>query len=652
MLLFDIETDNLIPEMTVIHCINVIDLTTGDRLRFNDGMYADGSPAPSDGSIEDGIQLLMEAEAIIGHNIIGFDIPAIQKLYPWFQPKGRIRDTIVYSRLIWTKIKDIDAEAMKKRRRPPEFAQVMFKPHSLQAWGMRLGNYKGDFKGPWDKFTQEMDDYCAQDNEVCLSLWEKIAEKDWSDESLQLEIEVAKIIDHQERTGFVFDVAAAERLAAELSIARADLEDRLRVTFKPWFAPVRKNGMPEVMAPKKDLKRYGYVAGCPFTKVEEITFNPGSRDHIANRMTALFGWAPTEFTDSGKPKVDETTLDGITAPEAKLLVEYLVTSKLLGMVAEGDAAWLKKVEADGRIHGRVNPNGAVTGRMTHYSPNVAQVPKVKVDAAGATLKAYAGHYGYECRSLFTVAPGKKLVGCDAEGLELRMLAHYMARFDNGAYIETVVSGKKSDGSDVHSVNTKAAGLRLRDNGKTFIYAYLYGAGNFKLGTVVIDDMTPEQREAFFAKHPSGEPRDKATAALGAKARRRIEQGLPALGKLQELVKDKARRGFLKGPDGRLIYTRSLHSALNTLLQGGGAVVMKKALVILRDTLHAQGFLMGTHWSPVANVHDEVQLEVDENIADLVGRTAADAIRQAGEHYGLQCPLAGAYDVGVRWSDTH
>lgn len=468
MLVFDLESDNLLSEMTTIHCINIIDTETEDRLRFNDGIYADGTPANRDGSIEDGVRLLMEAEAICGHNIIKFDIKAIQKLYPWFAPKGRIVDTLVLSRLVWANLGAVDAHQIKERKYPPEFTGNMVGLHKLEAWGYRLDNYKGDFKGPWDAFTPEMDDYCMQDDEVTLALWQKVQSKGWDPESFWLEMEVAKIIDAQETHGFLFDAKAADDLAARLMVTRADLEDRLRSTFKPWYSPVVKDGKPVLFTPKRPNKAMGYEAGVPCTKVELLTFNPGSRHHIANRMKALFNWVPTEFTDSGQPKVDETTLDSIDAPEAKLLVEYLVTSKLLGMVAEGDSAWIKHMRADGRIHGAVNPNGAVTGRMTHMRPNVAQVPKVKVDDTGKHLTGYAGSYGFECRSLFMVPEDKLLVGCDAEGLELRVLAHYMARFDDGAYARAVISGKKSDATDVHSVNTAAAGLRLRDNGKTFI----------------------------------------------------------------------------------------------------------------------------------------------------------------------------------------
>jgi DNA polymerase I-like protein with 3'-5' exonuclease and polymerase domains len=271
-------------------------------------------------------------------------------------------------------------------------------------------------------------------------------------------------------------------------------------------------------------------------------------------------------------------------------------------------------------------------------------------------------YGKECRSLFMASTGMTLVGCDAEGLELRKLAHYMAKYDGGSYGDTVVNGVKEEGTDVHTVNQRLIKLNSRNSAKTWIYAYLYGAGLLKLGMVIYEDYTAEQREAFNAKHEAGRTREKAIARLGAQARQRVEQGLPALGTLQERVKALAAKGYLKTIDGGLLKVRSAHSALNTLLQGGGAVVMKKALVILFDEL------LRTGWVPnlvtgelrrgdnrmgfVVNVHDEYQMECDDEVAEEIGQLGKDAIRDAGLAYNLRCPLAGSCDKGRNWAETH
>jgi DNA polymerase I-like protein with 3'-5' exonuclease and polymerase domains len=649
MILFDLETDGLLDELTCIHTIHAYDTETDTFLRFNDGKFSDGSPAVADGTIADGIELISRADSLAGHNIIGFDLIAIRKLYPDFRHTANLHDTLIYTRLIYPHLSEIDAKAIRKRKRPEGFGKFVGS-NKLEAWGMRLGEHKGEFKGPWDKFTPEMEEYAAQDVVVTKKLWELVSSKGLCEETIRLEHRVAEIINWQERYGFKFDTEAAEKLQFTLIGRKAELEDTLMAVFPPWVEPVRKGGKPEVFIPKRDNARLGYTAGVPVTKIKTVAFNPGSRDHIANRMTKLFGWRPTEFTETGKPKVDETTLAGLDYPEAKLLIEYLTVDKRLGQLAEGKQAWLKSVKYDGRVHGRVNTLGAITRRMTHSTPNVAQVP-----AVGAP-------WGSECRSLFIADRGFELVGCDAEGLELRMLAHYMAKYDGGAYGETVVNGKQSDGTDVHTVNQWVVGLNTRNSAKTFIYGYLYGAGNHKLGSIIYDDYTDKQREGFNKKNPAGDARDRALSRIGRKARTNIEEGLPALGKVQEAVKKAAARGCVKAIEGGVLRVRSEHSALNTLLQGGGAILMKKALVLFVDALEAEGW----EFSPltgqatngkqrlglVANIHDEFQVEVEAGLGEYIGTVAAEAIRKAGEAYSLRCPMAGAFKVGSNWAKTH
>jgi DNA polymerase I-like protein with 3'-5' exonuclease and polymerase domains len=650
-LVFDIETTGLLKQLDRIHCITAIDPDTKQQYAFNGGTYDDGSPAPRDGSIEDGLRLLAAADELIGQNIIWFDIPAIQKLHPEWQPTGRIFDTKVAAQVIWSDMAERDAVALARGRLPTDFQQRgLMGKHSLEAWGFRLGVLKGDFRGPWDKFTEEMDRYARQDPVTTLALYEHVVAQNYSAECLELEHAVSRIIFRQHARGFAFDVRQAEQLTAKLQRRMAELSDELARTFRPWYAPDVKGGT-ALFVPKKDSKSLGYVAGAALSKVKEVVFNPASRDHIADRLKRLRGWAPKEFTPSGKPQVDETTLAALPWPEAQLLAEYLMVEKRLGQVAEGGEAWLKHATTAGilgtaqsgvaRIHGNVNTNGAVTGRMTHSAPNVAQTP------------ANHAPYGKDCRACFIATPGLVLVGCDAEGLELRMLAHYMAIYDGGAYVDAVVNGKKEDGTDAHSMNMRAAGLNTRDAAKTFIYALIYGAGDFKLGTISYEDFTEEQRKRFLSKHTTKRAREGALKRLGAARRARLLEGIPALGKLTDAVKQAVRkRGFLRGLDGRRLPVRSDHAALNTLLQSGGAVAMKKALVLadaaFTDTIRSKGGIV----EPVANVHDEFQIETEEQYAELVGNIAAGAITKAGEHFKLRCPLAGSFSVGASWRDTH
>jgi DNA polymerase-1 len=331
--------------------------------------------------------------------------------------------------------------------------------------------------------------------------------------------------------------------------------------------------------------------------------------------------------------VNEEGLKTIVHPEAKSLIRFLMVEKRLGQLAEGKEALLKHVRA-GKIHGSVNTMGAVTGRMTHSSPNISQTP------------ACYSPYGTEFRALFSAIHGWVLVGCDADALELRDLAHFMALYDGGAYTRTVLEGDKKKGTDMHSVNARALGLDPtkalrevltgRDVAKTWFYAFIYGAGDEKLGMIITGVRNPKKNRT-----------------IGKAARASFMKNLPAMGKLINAVKATAKKnGFLKGLDGRRLHCRSEHAALNTLLQSAGAVAMKKALVILDANLQAAGLKPGVDYEFVANAHDEWQIECRPEVAEQIGGLAVGAIRSAGEHFGFRCPLDGQFKVGRTWADTH
>lgn len=662
-LVFDIETNGLIPEMTVVHSLVIKDVNTGEVGSFSDRL---GYP-----SIMEGLMWLMKADCIVGHNIQDFDIPAIQKLYPWFEPKGIVRDTIIMSRLIYADMKDADFRMEKdraKKRRGPWIAKHLFGRHSLESWGARLGCWKGDYghdkevegkalglKGAdltfhvWGTWSKSMQDYCVQDVEVTEKLWLRLNSKNFSAESIQLEHCVRRIIARQEKYGFGFDEKAAVDLLGTLRQAQSDAERELLKVFKPWYRnlgrttptvdrrvqqkhlkPIgveryKKTGEPKLDKDGEMIRLYPkaeYSTEATYTDVKLVPFNAGSRFDIADRLKKLRGWEPLEFGKDGHPTVSEEVLSALPYPEAELLTTYLMIQKRLGALADGKEAWLKAVR-DGRIYGRVSTNGAVTGRMTHSRPNMAQVPSSKAP------------YGHECRALFVARPGKVLVGCDADALELRGLAGYMARFDNGAYILTVLEGKREDGTDMHTMNAAALGCD-RDTAKTWFYAFIYGSGDFNLGMILGIKGSKQQ-----------------ITNAGKTSRAKFLAALPALNKLVTAVKDKSMsQGWIKGQDGRILMVRSSHAALNTLLQSAGAIQMKRALVILDNALQDLGLIPGVHYEFVANVHDEWQIEVDEDKAELVGRTAADAIRLAGEYYDFRCPLAGNYDIGRNWNETH
>jgi DNA polymerase-1 len=525
------------------------------------------------------IPLINKAERLIGHNLIGFDAPVLNKLWGTKIGLKKVRDTLIMSRLHNPSIEN---------------------GHSLAAWGKRLGNRKVEYTRIWhwmkglqyDKTsTAPYDDpvdslnrfYCRQDVSVTVDLYKLLSQelRGWG-ESVQLEHDVAAILKRQEQHGFKFDKHKGEALLAQLTGEVADIESELQVTFPPIVE-----------------ERVSDKTGKPL-KTKVTPFNPGSRQQIAERLATL-GVTFTEETEKGSTIINEKVLEGIDLPEAKLIARYLMLQKRISQVS----SWFDVVKPNGRVHGRVITNGAVTGRMTHISPNMAQVPNS------------GSEYGSECRELWTVEPGNKLVGIDASGLELRMLAHYMK---DARYTDEILNG------DIHTANQKAAGLLNRNTAKTFIYAFLYGAGAAKIGAIVGSDEKD-----------------------GRKLMRRFLRNTPALGELKDKVSRLYERdGFLTGLDGRHLLVRSEHSALNTLLQGAGAILMKKSLVILNNKLKC-GIIDAKF---CANVHDEWQVEVSEEDAEQVGKMAVAAIEEAGVALGLRCPTTGEYNVGNNWKETH
>jgi DNA polymerase I-like protein with 3'-5' exonuclease and polymerase domains len=433
----------------------------------------------------------------------------------------------------------------------------------------------------------EMIEYCVQDVEVLHKVYSylkyELKRQDFSIKSQELEHEVQAIIAQQERNGFKFNEQSAMQLLAE---------------FKTRLEAITVE-MQSIFPSKVTAGRTHKTTGRPLSDIVE-DFNPGSRKQIAERLIEK-GWKPSKFTEKGSVIVDETTLEGLDFPEAKAIAEYLMLQKRIAQIE----SWIESIQADGRVHGKVITNGAVTGRMTHHSPNMAQVPNS------------SAIYGLECRDLWTVEKGCKLVGIDASGLELRMLAHYM---NDDEYTNEVVSG------DIHTANQKAAGLETRNQAKTFIYAFLYGAGPAKIGSVV-----------------------GGTSKEGQKLITNFLRNTPKLQRLRERVSEAfTARGVLLGLDGRKLLVRSEHSALNTLLQGAGAIAMKQALVFLHKYLTKQKI----PFKLVANVHDEWQIEVPEKYAEQVGQSGVTAITDAGVEFKMNCPLTGEYKIGDTWKQTH
>lgn len=642
-IIFDIETNGLLhatdktPALDRVHCLAMVETDGGEVRSFG---------GHTDEKIRGILSHLEDAPLLINHNIKRFDIPALQKVYPNFKPKGIVRDTLCLSQLIWPDIKTND---FKHCRTNHYFPKKMIGRHSLEAWGYRLGVNKGDFgkTSDWAEWSEEMQRYCEQDVRVTQLLWKKICSKNYAEEAIQLEHDFLDVLIWQENNGFPFDEEGAKKLYSELTAERFMLDRELAKYFPPYR-------IVEKFTPKVNNKRLGYVRGVTIDKVQVIDFNPTSREQIAERLMKTRGWNPTDFTETGRPTVNDDVLELLKQtpenpdgwPECNHLQRHLEIEKIIGMLAEGKKAWLKLVR-NGRIHGEVVGNGTVTGRCAHKNPNLGQIPK-------------EGDLGKRCRALFTSIPGYKLVGADASGLELRMLGHFMARYDGGEYVLLVTTG------DVHTANQKAAGLPTRSKAKTFIYGWLYGAGDEKIGTIV--ELTDAEVEALFSSEPrrreyainklvkDGRKPDKRTVATiikGGLIKAQFLKGLPALALLKDAVADKVRRtGQLTGLDGRVLSSRSPHSALNLLLQSAGALVMKKAMVLRYKYLLASGAIHRRDVCQVVNVHDEMQDLVREGMEKEIGELSVKCIEEAGQYFKLRCPLAGEWKSGDNWKDTH
>ena len=501
-----------------------------------------------------------QADVVTGHNIIGFDGPVLSRVWGIKIPLSKVRDTLVMSRL-WN----------------PQLEGG----HSLRAWGERLGDFKDDFSAFDDGLTQEMIDYCKQDVHVTSLLYKKLDKelKEFGD-SVELEHKIAFIMKRQEDNGFKLDVPQAVALLAQLKDRMSVITDEMQAVFPPIVE-----------------ERWSEKTGKQL-KDRVTIFNVGSRQQIAERLQSI-GVTFTKKTEKGSIIVDETTLKSIDKPEAQLIAEYLMLQKRVGLLD----SWIDSVKDDGRVHGRVITNGAVTGRMTHQKPNMGQIPSVNSE------------YGAECRALWRVTDGNVLVGTDLSGIELRCLAHYM---QDPEWQEELLNG------DIHQKNADAAGI-TRPQAKTLIYATLYGAGPAKIGSIV-----------------------GGGASEGNKVLQNFYRNTPALSRLMEKVKKVAAKGYVPGLDGRRILVRSEHAALNSLLQGCGAIIAKQWCIEAHKEFKRQKLSV----QQVAFVHDEIQVEAQRPDAETVASIMVASARKAGKVLGFRCPVDAEAKIGLNWYETH
>lgn len=672
-----------------------------------------------------GVQIIADADYVTGHNIIDFDNEAMEYIYPHFTIRGQVFDTLVMARMVFADIKETDFRNAAKGK----LEGRLIGTQGLEAWGQRLGLHKGDYKKDreaqlkeqhreaglpaptdkelhdfvWGTWNRDMHDYMILDGDVNFILWEKIVSFDWSTEATRMEHQIHALMVQQERNGFLFDQSRAERLAEHLREQYDHLCVEAVAQIGKWFRPAKKTVdepvesqgedksrrvWGEVTMPKRTASmvksnaaviatgdysklRADTLEGAPFVKIELKEFNPNSRPQIEDRLRTLYGWEPQDFTEKGAAKVDDTILRELSehVPIANTLADIFFFKKRLGQVADGQNGWLKLVRDDGRIHGRVNVGGTVSGRATHASPNVSQVPGVnavefKDKAQGETylkqwsgvlnhngdpmivdaewkekkgewkilMRGREGGYGWDCRELFTIPPRYKLVGCDLSGIEFRCLGNLTYPFDDGEIIDLVLNG------DIHQRNADVSGIS-RSVAKRLLYAAMYGGGDAKLGSIV---------EPF-----SSEARQRT---LGKQLRAKLMAAMPSLEKaIKEIKREKSRnRGTIAGLDGRRLYVRSDHAALNLRLQSDGALIAKKWLLIIDDLFYEEGWEhgVGRDYAFCAWSHDEAQISVREEIADRAAELMVAAAPMAGEFFNFKCPVAAEAKVGLNWAITH
>ena len=568
----DIETDGI--DATRVWCIAVHNIDTDEVVTFSDTTLGLFKP-----------WLESEVDRLIFHNGISFDVPVLESLMSVDFSGVQLEDTLVMSQL---------------------YQPNLEKGHSLAAWGERLGFEKGDYED-WSKFTDEMLEYCIRDTKVTTKVYRHLVAHELSDDAKLLEYEIKKQCSLQERTGWYFDLHSAIQLLAEINEDLRLAEEEVHKTFVPlpvWQS--KKAVKNRFLKNGKRTKHYQTEVdlGCYTNEDKDYGYwsypelNLGSRQQVGRHLMH-YGWKPNVFTETGVPKVDESTLKDVDIPEAKIIARYLMLQKRHSQVS----SWVDEYNYDTkRIHSRVHTMGTVTHRMSSSNPNLQQVT------------ASNKEYGQQMRGLFTVPDDKVIVGADLSGLELRCLAHYMK--DPG-YTEEILSG------DIHTANQKAAGLSTRDESKRFIYAYLYGGGDNLIGKIC------------------GGGKE-----LGKKVKEQFLSNTPALATLRKKVERASKKGWIRTLDGRKVYVRSPHSALNFLLQSAGSIIAKRAWVIFHSLAYQFDY------KQLGVIHDEIQIECDPVDAEIIGKLVVQAMEDTTDYYKLNCPITGEYKIGRSWNETH
>lgn len=632
-LIFDLETDGLLHELSVVHCMAIVHLETGARYDF----------APW--NIEEGVRMLESADVLVGHNILAFDVPAIRKVFG-VSLKAKLIDTQIYSKSVFgdgndTRLYRMDMKMFKEGRLPGQ----LIGSHKLEAYGYRLGILKGEYgkkEDAWEQWTPEMHEYCKQDVEVTVALFERLTTKYstyLTDDVLDLEHESAEILDvHQHDFGFQFNFEKAEELRSLCEKKQAECLAKLRYWAPTKVEPVYKKGELVIKTParRSTLKAgpwsHSTEPGAAYCEVQTVEFNGTDKD-IIKLLTRKYGWKPEVLTESGMPSTKAEHIEHLEYECIPYIMDLKVVKKVLGYVSTGKNAWLKLVGSDGIIRHRCMHIGTSTHRGAHSSPNLGQIPASR----GSDLKK---ELGLKCRELFGPPKGYYQLGVDLSGIEVRLLAHYLVPYDKGRYVDIVMNG------DVHWSNVLALGIfpegtvydehnpdhNEARNGiaKTFLYAYMYGAGVAKLRSIL--RVKTEKQVKKMA--------DQFDATIG-------------LGGLKAAIQRKAKtEGMFKAIDKRTIFCDAQHKALNFLLQSAGGIVAKRWMVLVDRNLRKAGFSR-EDVAQMAWVHDELQLAVKNHIdPKVIQRIVEDSAIEAGEYYGMRIPINAEAKTGTNWSNCH
>lgn len=700
--ILDAEADNLLKGATKIWCIVLKDIDTKEVHKFYPNSPLSGHVDFKD----DFIKFIRRDDIYIGHNIVGFDFQLINKILKTDIRLDQLVDTLVLSRLF--RPVSPHSEMIPEFERAGKDTRVG--GHSLAAWGKRLGIAKGEYND-WTHFNMTMLEYCIQDCNVTEVLYLYLMDKEskgFSKLSIDLEHEVSMLLSHQELNGFRLDKNEAFKMLKSSGDIMSEMNEQFKEIFPPLKTFVRvmqvkhnKDGTMSKVS-SRVLENFGPLAEQDkqdkniYYLYEMVPFNAQSNSQIGERLKQL-GWEPKVFTPKGKPKTDKDTLTSAIEelsqfPQIQALSQYNILADRHGKAQK----WLDLAGEGDRVHGQINPIGAGTHRCSHFNDNMANIARVvngsislsdfvakyndpnnlnqwqrldeetvfnkvkgnKVDVAYAGLK---GKYGWESRSCWIAEPGKVLVGSDASGIQLRALAHYM---NDPVYTKLLIEG------DIHSVNQQAAGITAnefmssRDVAKRFIYAWLLGAGDEKVGLVVgVTEAEADELVNWYGgrknvkglvwqlKQKGREPSLLTVLRIikGKKIKKQFLSRTPALKRLKEVdIPKVVKVGYLVGIDGRKFHIPNAHLAMSFYLQGFEAVIMKYAMTLFdREMCKLQ-----IPYKQVAFTHDEYEDEVLPEHAEIVGQTRVWSIKQAGIDLGSNCPLDGEYRIGASWSTVH